>query len=288
MNRPIGQVGQGDSVQDWFNSVPLLTKIFLVSTVVSGAALSFKWISAESMILFWPLVRNKFEVWRLFTSFIYAGPFSFNFAMHTMILYENFRRYESNPFNTGAGGNSADFLYMLLMAMAVLLAVGYYFDMYVLSESLLYVVMYAWSRREPEGQVNIFGFRFKALYLPWIYVAIRLMMGGSVTEPLMGIAVGHLYYYLVEVFPAAHGGRKVIPSTPAFCSSIVEWATGFTPGNNAGGTGVYVHAPPQRAGQQPAAQNMPAAANSRAGAEGLRQRQPATYNWGGGRRLGTD
>ena len=35
------------------------------------------------------------------------GPFSFNFAMHTYVLYENSRRYESNPYNTGGGGSSA-------------------------------------------------------------------------------------------------------------------------------------------------------------------------------------
>lgn len=287
----MGQVGGGDSLKDWFDSVPLVTKIFLMSTLMSGAALSFKWISAESMILFWPLITSKFEVWRLFTPFIFAGSFSFNFAMHTYVMYENFRRYEENPYNTGAGGNTADFIWLILLAMGVLLGLAYVFDLLILSDAILYVVMYVWSRREPAAQVNMFGFRFKSVYLPWVYVAIRLLMGGSITEPLMGIAVGHLYFYLVEVYPAAHGGRGLI-QTPQFCSRLVTFLTGFLP-VNAPPTGVYMQAPPGRRPDAPAA-NIPAANNVLGGtnAEGLRQRggqqaRPATYNWGTGRTLGT-
>lgn len=30
-------------------------------------------------------------------------------------------------------------------------------------------------------------------------------MGGDITGPLMGVAVGHLYYFLVDVLPISHG-----------------------------------------------------------------------------------
>ena len=46
------------------------------------------------LILFWPNIWEKFEVWRLFTSFFAMGPFSLNFAIHTFILYQNCKRYE--------------------------------------------------------------------------------------------------------------------------------------------------------------------------------------------------
>ena len=45
MNRPVAQVGDGGSFQDWFNSVPPITKVFLVSTIVSGALITFRMIS---------------------------------------------------------------------------------------------------------------------------------------------------------------------------------------------------------------------------------------------------
>lgn len=297
MNRPIGRVGQGDSLKDWFDNLPIITKIFLFSTLSSGAALSFKWTAAENLVLFWPLITQKFQIWRLFTAFVYAGPFSFNFAMHAYVLYENCRRYEASPFNTGAGGNSADFLWLILMSMTLLLALAYFFDMMVLSDAILYVIMYVWSRREPEGQLSMFGFRFKALYTPWVYIAIRLIMGGSITEPLMGIAVGHIYYYLIEVYPVRHGGRSLI-QTPRFCISIVERLTGLTPAN-APTTGVHVTAPPRRVGRaaDPPVTNMPDAAAGapannnnlryRGAATGANEARPGSYNWGQGRTLGT-
>jgi len=132
-----------------------------------------------------------------------------------------------NPFNTGAGGNSADFLWLLLVSMSALLLVGYSFEMLVLSESILYVVMYMWSRREPDAQLNIFGFKFKALYLPWVYIAIRLVMGGSVTEPLLGIGVGHGFYFLSEVLPHTEGYHLgPLLRTPGFCVDLMTYCSG--------------------------------------------------------------
>mmetsp|Transcript_38831 Transcript_38831/g.28715 ORF Transcript_38831/g.28715 Transcript_38831/m.28715 type:complete len:296 (+) Transcript_38831:146-1033(+) len=294
MNRPMGRVGQGESLKDWFDSVPILTKIFLVSTLLSGAAISFKWTSAESLVLFWPLVINKFNVWRLFTSFIFVGGFSFNFAMHTYVLYENCRRYEASPFNTGAGGNSADFLWMLLLAMSVLLALSYYFDIMILSDAILYVIMYVWSRREPDAQLSMFGFKFKGIYTPWVYVAIRLIMGGSVTEPLMGIAAGHLYYYLAEVYPIAHGGRSLI-RTPRFCISIIEKLTGLTPAGAPIPTARPQGMPAQHinrneipvTGASSSSEERPGNNLRYRGNPGSQEGRPNSYNWGQGRTLGT-
>lgn len=62
-----------------------------------------------------------------------------------------------------------------------IIGIAYVFDMMVLSDAILYVIMYVWSRREPEGQLSMFGIRFKVVYTPWMYVAIRLIMGGSIT-----------------------------------------------------------------------------------------------------------
>ncbi|KAJ1407241.1 Derlin, partial [Ochromonadaceae sp. CCMP2298] len=177
MNRPVAGVNDGDSIKGWFNDVPIVTKVFLCSTLLSGAVLTLGLFSAFDLVLDWPNIRYKFHFWKLLTNFFFAGKFSFNFAIHTYVLYENCRRYEEAPFNTGAGGSSADFLWLILMAMALMLVAAYYLDIMVLSEAILYVVMYVWSRRDPDSLVKIFGFKFKALYLPWVYIGIRVVMG---------------------------------------------------------------------------------------------------------------
>lgn len=128
---------------------------------------------------------------------------------------------------------------------------------------------------------GIFGFKFKAVYLPWAYCAMRLVMGGSITEPLIGIGVGHLYYFFAEVFPVSHGRRLIV--TPQFCIDLSTYLTGLTlPGG--GGSAAA-------GGAAPAAVPV---GNAGGGGEApnpnMRQRAaPAAggYQWGRGRPLGT-
>ena len=42
----------------------------------------------------WNRIKNNFEIYLLFTPFIFAGGLSFNFAMHVYVLYESCKRYE--------------------------------------------------------------------------------------------------------------------------------------------------------------------------------------------------
>jgi len=253
--------------------MPLVTKVFLVTNLVMGASITFNLISMGPLILFWPNIWEKFEVWRLFTSFFAMGPFSLNFAIHTFILYQNCKRYETNPFNTGAGGTSADFLWMILVTGMVLLVVAYYFDLVILGEPMLYVIMYVWCRRAPDEVQSMFGFKFKALYLPWVYMLIRIVMGGAITEPLIGVGVGHLYYFVIEILPVTPGyNLGPVIYTPKFCTQLVGWCNNAVPAG-----------PPPPSRQQ---------AGAAAGAAGNRQPFPQMgaggYNWGGGgRTLGT-
>lgn len=178
-----------------------------------------------------------------------------------MVLYENCRRYEAYPINTGAGGNAADFLFMLLLGIVLLTIVGHFFGLAVLSISLLYMIMYVWSRHEPDTPISFYGFKFQGLYLPWIYVGISTLMGNSLTEPMVGIAVGHVYYFLVEIMPQTYNMSVI--KTPRFCADLVNFATGTT-----------TVPPPFRGGDGNARQQQ-GFGNMGAG-----------HNWGRGRTLG--
>ena len=234
MRPGIGRVGDADSPQEWFQSLPILTKIILSSAVILAAAVNFNLVSAYDLAFNWSLIYGKFQIWRLFSCFLFVGTFSFNFLMHVYMLYQNCYRYEINPFNTGAGGTSSDFLWMLLFGICVLSFIATIFSLPFLGEPFLYLIMYVWCRREPEAVLNIFGFKFKALYLPWIYVAIKLLMGSDIIMALFGIGTGHLYFFLVEILPSTHGFRLI--KTPQFCIDFVQWITGMTQPQNAGFT----------------------------------------------------
>ena len=44
-------------------------------------------------------------------------------------------------------------------------------------------------------------FPFTAPYLPWVLLAFSVLLGNPATTDLVGIAVGHAYYYLEYVYP---------------------------------------------------------------------------------------
>jgi Derlin-2/3 len=50
--------------------------------------------------------------------------------------------------------------------------------------------------------MSLFGFlTFNAPYLPWVMLSFSVLIGNAVTMDVIGIAVGHLYYFLEFVYP---------------------------------------------------------------------------------------
>ena len=271
----MGQVGDGDNISVWFKELPMMTKYLCAATLAATVSVSLHIFDQSTFYFSLELIREKFHFWRLFFPFIYCGPFSFPFAMHMYMLYSNSSRYEKNPYNTGAGGNSADFLWMVLLGMVVMLTIGYYFMIPVLATPLVYMIMYVWSRREPDMPMSLFTFNYKALYSPWVMVAIQIVTGNSITEPLMGIATGHLYFFLVTILPESHGFDLI--KTPDFCIKALRMYTG---------TSVPVGRP------FTATAPTPASGGARAGAGGAATGTPfpnlgAGHQWGTGRSLGS-
>ena len=73
-----------------------------------------------------------------------------------------------------------------------------------LSSSLVFMLLYLWSRENPNANTSIMGFvTLKAFYLPWGMMAATAMMGGSVLPDFLGVIAGHLYYFLTVLQPRA-------------------------------------------------------------------------------------
>jgi Derlin-2/3 len=198
-------------------------------------------------------------------------------SLHSLIacymLVQFSKQYESGgPFNTGAGGGTADYLFMLMFG-AVMMLFTYPVVSMVLpvpplfTRNLIYYVLYVWSKRHPTQQANIWGIPMPAIYLPFAYLALTVFMGNPFADMLHGLAVGHLYYFLADVVPQVQG-RDVL-FTPQFL--IDKFGVGeYRPvaGNLAGGVPVQ--------GVRPATGGAAAAAGG-------------GHNWGhGGQRLGRD
>jgi len=263
MRRPVAGPNQGDTPQEWFASLPIVTKSLMLITFGLTCAASFGLINPMNFIFQWPLVVKQFHIWRVITGCLFAGGFSFNFLIHMFMLYQISISYELSAYNTGAGGTSADYLWMAIIGMVTLCIADSLFMLNPLSDAFLYYVMYVRARRSPEYIMNMWGFKFKALYMPFMYVGLRLLMGNSIKSCIAGILIGHLYYFLVDTIPITQGFHII--KTPAICSDIVSYATGRTQPASVTMSG----------GQMPASRTQPATAST-------------TYGWGRGRTLGAN
>ncbi len=102
-------------------------------------------------------------------------------------------------------------------------------------------------------------------------IGIHALVGRKLAPALLGIAVGHAYYFLVDVLPTTHG--KTILRTPSF---LTTWL-----GDGFQGSGVQRYAPPG-ATAPPAYIQTTRDERNRESGSGLRHR------WGGeGRVLGS-
>lgn len=97
--------------------------------------------------------------------------------------------------------------------------VALFVNLVFLGHSFTIMLVYVWSRRNPYIRMNFLGLlNFQAPYLPWVLLGFSLLLGNSIAVDLMGIAVGHIYFFLEDVFPNQPGGFRIL-KTP----QILKW-----------------------------------------------------------------
>eukprot|EP01029_Cantina_marsupialis_P018175 TRINITY_DN4150_c0_g1_i2.p1 TRINITY_DN4150_c0_g1~~TRINITY_DN4150_c0_g1_i2.p1 ORF type:complete len:205 (-),score=33.94 TRINITY_DN4150_c0_g1_i2:347-961(-) len=198
---------------DWFKALPPVSRGLLVTALVSTVLTSFKIVSPLYLILNYSAVWKEFQIWRLVTNFLWYGNFSMPFLFNIMMLYRQSIAYENNPFSTG-GNNSSDFLVALIFGGICMLLIGLIYPAPLFSMSMVFMIVYIWSRQNANHPMSFFGFQFKGGYYPWVMAGFSLVIGGDIIGVLIGIAVGHLYYMLVEIIPRKYG--KEFIKTPRF------------------------------------------------------------------------
>lgn len=102
-------------------------------------------------------------------------------------------------------------LVMFIFGGVLMLLAASYMEMLFLGQAFTIMLVYIWSRRNPQIRMNFFGIlNFNAPYLPWVLLAFSFFLGNSIEVDVLGIAVGHIYYFLEDVFPHQVCGFRVL------------------------------------------------------------------------------
>ena len=249
------------SIQEWFAALPPVTRGWLVSALFSTSAVVLGFASPVQLYLDWGLVVQKFQIWRLMTCYIFFGKFGLPFVFQLYFMIKYAAKYEENPFPVGPHiqGSSADFAFCLIYGALVMSAISFFMEFPFMGPALVFMTLYMWSRKNSTVPIGFFGFQFQGINLPWVMVAFSILMGNSPVFDLLGIAVGHSFFFLIDVVPREFPNwpKFLHLQTPKFLFHMID---GYGPQTRVGS------AAPQATG----------------GGWGSR------HSWGGGRTLGGD
>jgi len=85
---------------------------------------------------------------------------------------------------------------------------------------MINVMTYVWGRRNPSTRMTVLFFTVRAPYVPWVLCGLSVFVGWNISDHLMGIVAGHVYYFFEDIYPLmpTSGGLKIF-KTP----SILRW-----------------------------------------------------------------
>eukprot|EP01129_Flabellula_baltica_P011310 TRINITY_DN4925_c0_g1_i1.p1 TRINITY_DN4925_c0_g1~~TRINITY_DN4925_c0_g1_i1.p1 ORF type:complete len:234 (-),score=34.96 TRINITY_DN4925_c0_g1_i1:23-724(-) len=230
-----------NELEKWFKDIPPVTRFIFTGSMIITLVANFGLISPMTLILDFSAIFQRFEVWRLVTPFLFHGKLGFPFLVNMMFLYRYGALLETEIFRS----DTADYLFFVLFGSCILFVVSLFLNMYILGMSLILMIIYYWSKKQPNIPMTfMFGLRFESAYFPWVLIGFRLLMGGLPIAELIGVAVGHIYHFFKDIYPENPQDRYL--KTPQFLKNLI--------------------------GQQPTAR------------PGEGPRQPG-YNWGAGYRL---
>ncbi|KDQ60069.1 hypothetical protein JAAARDRAFT_126083 [Jaapia argillacea MUCL 33604] len=253
------------SFWDEIRKIPPVTRFLCGSTLAVSLPVMLQVLPATTVIFVKELVTQRFEVWRLFSSF-FLGSSGINFIFDFAMLYRNSNSIETENYL----GRSADYAWQLLLAAAGILALNIPLRSYIHTRPLLLCLTYlSSSLAPPSAQTSFFGLlTLPVKYLPYVLVGLDLIMGGPqfAAQSISGCVVGHAWWYLV--WREARRGPGGWEKAPGWLVNLVgnglEGAGGSASGG-VGGSGVHV-IPPRRE----------------------REQTTGGHRWGSGHRLGSD
>jgi len=252
-------------LQTWFNGLPTFTRYWFGLSVLFPIAGRFGLVPGQWVVLAWEPFFSRFQIWRPLTALFFYKP-SFHWLINLYFLYSYSMRLETGIF----AGRPADYAFMLFFSWLCSCAAALTLGFGVLMDPMVLAVLYVWCMLNKEVIVSFwFGTQFKAMYLPWVLFGFNLIIQGSGVMELIGILIGHLYFFLMFKYPQDFGGPSLLKTPQIFYDWFPSQPGGV---HGFGGTSA---APPRPGGGGGGGDN--------GGGGGWRG---GGHNWGAGNRLG--
>ena len=218
--------------------MPPVTRVYTSACVITTLAVQLEIVSPFQLYFNPLLIIRQWQFWRIVTTFLFFGTFGFNFLFNMIFTYRYCRMLEEGSFR----GKSSDFVMMFMFGALAMISFAFFVNLLFLGQvrrrrgvicltnlvwcqAFTIMLVYVWARRNPYIRMNFFGLlTFNAPYLPWVLLGFSLLLGNSVSVDLLGMAVGHCYYFIEDIFPNQPGGWKIL-KTPQLLKTLCDPVT---------------------------------------------------------------
>eukprot|EP01034_Spumella_vulgaris_P021847 gene21847-27918_t len=174
-----------------------MTQVYVTSTIlVTALSAVLNSNKFPSLLLFdWSSILGKFQVWRLYTAFLNFGALDIFYPLTLQFVWQYMSQLEKLNYN-----RPEEFLVLTTFgaSMLILIYTLFGFNTHFLGHNFSTYLVYIWSRVFEGTDVDVMGLiTLKSEMIPWFFCLQSLVLEREVPIPdLIGIAVGHLYYYL--------------------------------------------------------------------------------------------
>jgi len=226
-----GAGGAQNPIETWFYDTPVVTRWLTVSNAVLGVLVTCKIVTPFQLFYSFRAVFVKDQYWRLLTTFLYVSPVGLDLVFHIFFMQRYARLLEEST-----GRSPAHFSWLLLYAATALLTFSPLINVPFLAHCLSTTLVYIWARRNPDARMSFLGLMtFTAPFLPWVLIGFNIALHGNIPkDDLLGVAVGHVYYFLSDVYPAYKPGSRPMDPPRWWCAMFEgrqEPAVDITVGN---------------------------------------------------------
>jgi len=185
----------GKMLEIWHKTPPI-TQLYIGSslmiTLLSFGLNGNKW--PDLLHFDWSAVLTG-QIWRLYSAFLFFGQLDMFYPLTMQFVWQHMSQLEKLNYN-----KPEDFLVMLLFGAGSL--IGIYsllgISMKFLGHNLATFLVYIWSRVFEGSDINFMDIvTLKSEMLPWFFCVQTFVLEREIPfADLIGIVVGHLYYYL--------------------------------------------------------------------------------------------
>ncbi|KDE09166.1 hypothetical protein MVLG_00488 [Microbotryum lychnidis-dioicae p1A1 Lamole] len=203
---------------DEIRKIPPVTRTLVGGVLAVTLPCLLQLLSPYKVIYVQALVFQKFQLWRLVTSFLYGGS-GLPLLFDTFMLFRGLNDLEESHFQR----RTADFVWALIIIAGGVMGTNYPLRTMVFFRPFLLAVTHLWAQTNAQNRVSLFGIiNLPAPYFPFALILLDLVQAGPslAIQSATGVVAAHAYYFLAVIYPRQNGGTGLpFMGTPNFWSS---------------------------------------------------------------------